>query len=313
MRYSIWRMSFSTPVHFGSCRGGKSLNQTEICLRSDTLFSALCLEAQKLGRLEELVGYAREGKLLLSDGLPWRRGEWYLPKPIVHLNPTGGTRQDGDRKAFSRLRYIPCNRFDEYLRGLSGANVDAAGMSVEFGLRQMTTRASISGLPETMPYDVEVFRFFPDCGLYCISECQDQSQEALLEVLLQNLGHTGVGGKKSSGLGKFSTSREPVPESLINSLSDVEAPFQMLLGTALPTAEEMGSALEDGFYSLIRRGGFVESESYSDRPAKKRVTYAFAAGSCLKKRFGGELTDVRLGGAHPVWRNGRTLFVGVRV
>ena len=313
MRDSVWRMSFSTPVHFGSYRGGKSLNHAEICLRSDTLFSALCLEAKKLDRLDELVGYAREGKLLLSDGLPWRRGEWYLPKPIVHLNPEGGARQEGDRKAFSRMRYVPCARFDEYLRGLSSANVDATGMSAEFGVRLMTTRASISGLPETMPFDIEVFRFFPDCGLYCISRCQDHSQEGLLEVLLHNLGYAGIGGKKSSGLGKFSPAREMVPEALLRALSDDEAPFQMLLGTALPTAGEMESALEGGFYSLIRRGGFIESESYAARPAKKHVTYALAAGSCLQKRFAGELADVGMGGAHPVWRNGRTLFMGVRI
>jgi len=313
MRDSVWLLRFSTPVHLGSDRGGKSLHHAEACLRSDTLFSALCLEAQKLDRLEELVGFAREGKLLLSDGLPFRRGELYLPKPIVHLASEGGARPTGDRKVFARLRHVPCCRFDEYLLGLSSAGVDAAGMSADFGVRLMTTRASISGLPETMPYSVEVFRFFPDCGLYCIARCAEPAQEDLLGLLLRNLGHAGIGGKKSSGLGKFFPAREPVPESLARALSDTEAPFQMLLGTALPANGEMDSALEGGFYSLIRRGGFVESESYASRPAKKRVTYALAAGSCLHRRFEGEIADVAMGGTHPVWRNGRTLFMGVRI
>ena len=62
---------------------------------------------------------------------------------------------------------------------------------------------------------------------------------------------------------------------------------------------------------MIRRGGFVASESYAKEFVKKRDIYAFKAGSCFGKRFEGDVFDVSVSGAHPVYRYLKPMFIGV--
>ena len=49
-----------------------------------------------------------------------------------------------------------------------------------------------------MPYQVGLFRFAPDCGLYFICGFTEDGQDEDLEYLLDWLGATGIGGKVSS-------------------------------------------------------------------------------------------------------------------
>jgi CRISPR-associated protein Csm4 len=133
-----------------------------------------------------------------------------------------------------------------------------------------------------------------------------------LEILTE-LSLSGVGGKQSAGLGKFKVEEIPVPKELAELLENEKAPWQILLGTALPKDEELEEALFGGWYALIRRGGFVRSDHYGDRQLKKRTIYMLAPGSCLKKRFTGGFFDLKGHGAHPVWRLGKTLFAGVNL
>ena len=39
--------------------------------------------------------------------------------------------------------------------------------------------------------------------------------------------------------------------------------------------------------------------------------YVFAAGSCFKNEFEGDIYDVTNGGSHPVYRYAKPLFMGV--
>jgi CRISPR-associated protein Csm4 len=104
-----------------------------------------------------------------------------------------------------------------------------------------------------------------------------------------------------------------VPTELLKLLKDEEAPYQMLLGTALPPDSELDEVLEDGWYSLVRRGGFIRSATYAPGQLKKRTIYMLAPGSCLRRRFKGGMFDLSDNGAHPVWRCGNSLFVGVNL
>ena len=86
----------------------------------------------------------------------------------------------------------------------------------------------------------------------------------------------------------------------------------MCLSVAIP-AEDEKEAIKGSNYSLLRRGGFVQSENYFETPLKKKVTYSFAPGSCFKKRFKGTILDVSNYGNHPVYRYGKPLFLGVDI
>jgi CRISPR-associated protein Csm4 len=164
-----------------------------------------------------------------------------------------------------------------------------------------------------LPYYVAGWKFAEDCGLYVILDSKIPAAEHLFESLLENLGWTGIGGKQSSGWGKFDFSKLDVPATLESLLNDNQAEYQMLLGTGLPVETELDSALQKGWYALVRRGGFIRSDKYAGRALKKRTIYMLAPGSCLGQRFQGGMFDLSNNGAHPVWRLGHTLFAGVNL
>lgn len=57
MNYRLYQMEFLNGIHFGI----QALDDTQIMLPADTLFSALCQEALRIGKLEELVFLAEQG------------------------------------------------------------------------------------------------------------------------------------------------------------------------------------------------------------------------------------------------------------
>jgi CRISPR-associated protein Csm4 len=100
-------------------------------------------------------------------------------------------------------------------------------------------------------------------------------------------------------------------EWLKQKLHNSESSSFMLLNLALPKEEELAGAVEGSTYALERRGGFVWSKNYGKTFYKKKTGYLFAAGSVFKKPFRGDVFDVSVEGAHPVYRYGKAMFLGV--
>ena len=85
MRYTIYKLSFPNGIHIGT----GNLSSTEKVIHSDTLFSAMCIEALNMGGEEELnrfVQMAKDNKLRISDAMPYIGDTIYLPKPMIRTN-----------------------------------------------------------------------------------------------------------------------------------------------------------------------------------------------------------------------------------
>ncbi|WP_449240485.1 type III-A CRISPR-associated RAMP protein Csm4 [Desulfoscipio gibsoniae] len=314
MGYSLYRLEFTTPVHIGSDSGGSTLDNTQMAIHADTIFSALCCEAVKQGSIAQLAAYFAQGTLTLSDALPYRGEELYLPKPILFVADKKREGDAGFKKKLKSLEYISLSFFKEYLHALGTATVlDPDKLSCSFGQMATRVRVAIKGQAPPLPYYVTAWKFAPNCGLYIILHAERAEAVELFEELLANLAWVGIGGKQSSGWGKFQVEKCNVPDALQVLLTDDQAEYQMLLGTGLPVDAELDNTLREGWYTLVRRGGFVRSEKYADRPLKKRTIYMLAPGSCLRGRFQGGMLDLSEHGGHPVWRTANTLFVGVNL
>lgn len=327
MRYRLHKLVFSAPVHFGGESGSAGLVAAQRALRSDSLFSALCIEAAGAGMLDDLVECARSGALRLSDLLPYTAAEYYLPKPCLPAQENARAawaKQEGNRKWFKKLDYIPVRSFSEYTAAVNedGAAFDprpALGDLAGLGESAVRTRVALTGA-ESRPYHVGAFTFAPDCGLYLITGTTDEAAARLVEDLLGALAAAGIGGKRSSGFGRFSVSPG---EDLVAGTHDAHRQLTamltasgpgMILNTALPGDEELEAAMDGAAYTLIRRGGFVQSPAYAPGQVKKRELYAFAAGSFFTRRFEGELRDLAGdGGAHAVYRLLTPMFAGVEL
>ena len=163
-----------------------------------------------------------------------------------------------------------------------------------------------------------VYRFDGGQGQYgIICGFTEDGQDEDLEYLLDWLGATGIGGKVSSGYGKFHVVdkiylNEPFDDQtewMYHALSAEHAPY-LLLSTSLPQTDELDNALEGASFQLVRRSGFMASDRV-ETPLKKKTQYALSAGSVLQNRYQGALYDVGLSDVHPVYRYSKPIFMGV--
>lgn len=317
MNFCLYKLKFLTPVHIGN--GANGLGSSEITIHSDTLFSALCIEAKRFGLLDSFYEAADKGRLAFSDLLPFKGEELYLPKPVCKMKMNRPEARDEDIKSGKKLKLIPVRLFDSYLGSLEGkCEFDAKGIyqdTKSFAVTAVRSCVALKGLEQSLPYYVGVTFFEEGCGLYLVLGYEGEQDFELFHRLMAALSYSGIGGKRSAGLGKFSfeavKEAENEAESALFNLLSREASTYMTLNVSLPEDSELDKAVESGYYGILRRGGFVQSESIAD---KKKEIYAFAPGSCFKEKYKGFIADVALEGAgHSVYRMLKPMFVGVNV
>lgn len=302
MEYSIYKLEFKTGVHFGT----GTLNESDYTFQADQLFSALYIEALKLKKNEQLYEAVQEGRLLFSDAFPYIGSKYMLPKPMTYVEPSdrGSSEQ---KKAYKKLKFIPVEYMDDFMAG----RMDISGDPMKaFGSYAQQTMAHVRNEGDTVPYRVGTFYYNDDCGLYIIAAHKGEEDKLLAEELMEALSYSGIGGKKSAGLGRFELKSAAKTAKLIECLQK-KSDRSMLLSTALPKDNELEMALEGASYLLGRRSGYVASPEYADEWHKKKDLYVFMAGSCFVNRFEGDIYDVSEGGSHSVYRYAKPLFMGV--
>jgi CRISPR-associated protein Csm4 len=175
----------------------------------------------------------------------------------------------------------------------------------------MRVMASIRGEEETRPYRVQTFRFRENCGLYVIVGYTENAELNLFETLADHLSFTGIGGKRAAGMGKFTLYTGKMPTDLNKRLKSSGNRYMILSGS-LPREEELEACLVNAEYLLSKRSGFVSSDTYSSEYMRKRDLYVLKAGSCVCRKYEGDVYDVSgHAGKHPVYRYAKPMFVEV--
>lgn len=320
MTYRIYRLRFHSAVHFGSDSGSEHVSSAASGFRSDTLFSALCLEALQYGGeawLQDLVSWSRDGSLVLSDLFPYSGNTYFLLKPKkLYARKQQDSAVSVDRKLVKKLTHISADSFEEYIAYQRGECDTFDMASVVEKLHGMITqeRRMSAALRHTdaEPYYIGDVRFADGCGLYAIVGSEHPER---LDNLFASLEMTGIGGRKTQGLGKFTCEVVELNEQsdygldvLYRRLTAQNAKVFMTLNTSLPKEEELG-CLTDAAYLLTRRGGMVNGSAIQH----KQTVYALEAGSCVSKRYAGQVLDVRMNQdqGHPIYRNLTPMFMEV--
>ncbi|MDR1733809.1 MAG: type III-A CRISPR-associated RAMP protein Csm4 [Oscillospiraceae bacterium] len=298
MRTILLRLHFSDPVHLGE----GTLSDAARTAGADTLFSGLCVQALRTNgsaAIDHMVSAVRGGTLRLSDALPYIGETYYIPKPLLRIQT-----QESDslrKKIFKKLSYIPLDKLPAYCAGTLEPEAEAENFRELVGKGDVRTQVHVSG----DPFYVGTFRFAPNAGLYVVLQYEDSS----VLKLFRALGYSGLGGKRSSGFGKFE-----VEEASAEHFADLNPQGRcMNLSLGMAQDAELPHVLQGASYLLKRRTGFVYSEDYSETPRRKRDFYAFVAGSVFRAPFAGDVFDVANGGAHPVWRYAAPIFLGLGV
>lgn len=302
MKYYIYKLDFNTGVHFGT----GVLSESEYTFGADMLFSALYIEALKQGKEKELFDAVYAGDLLFSDAFPYKKSQYMLPKPMVYIEPSDKGSSE-KKKAYKKMKFIPAESLNAFLSGTM--DIEDNPMK-DYGHYVQQTMAGVRTDGDTQPFRVGTYYYNSGCGLYIIAAYKSDAQKNLADELLESLSYVGIGGKKSSGLGKFELNHASGTDKLIDLLQR-NTDRSMLLSTALPKNEELDNALDGATYLLERRSGFVASDRYADEWRKKKDLYVFASGSCFTNRFEGDIIDVSDGGGHKVFRYAKPIFIGI--
>lgn len=303
MNYAFFKFKFRTAVHFG----GGELNSTNSCFLADTLFSALYLEAMKLGVNDKLYSLAAEGKLSFSDSFPYKENVYYLPKPMKYVEG----RNQGDskeKKLLKKIKYLPCGKIDDFLK----SRLDLSSLTHKFCDFSEDTKVTIRQEDDAQgPYRVGVCTFLEKCGLYVIVGYENQDAFDLAKTLFEALQYSGIGGKRASGYGKFEAEID-TDCGVIRKLIERNSDTHMTIAVSLPADDELDTAITGASYALIKRSGFVLSETYAKEQRRKLDKFMFASGSCFASRFkGGILNVAGDDGLHPVYRYAVPMFIGV--
>lgn len=265
MNYKIYKMIFTQGVHFGD----HSLEKSEITFQADTLFSALCIEALKIDKLDVFLNSVKENHLVFSDAFPYMGQEFFIPKPMKKIEQVIQNEDMTVRKKFKKLEYVQVSLLNQYLKG--EYPIDKGSDIKELGVHVLKTSASIRGNEEALPYRVGIYRFKEHNGLYIVVGYDSEEILDLFDELFEMLSLSGIGGKKNSGLGHFRYNTVELPKELnkrLNTKGEV-----MTLSVSLPTDKEIEDILDDSRYLLVKRSGFVDSYTYSKEQRRKIFTY----------------------------------------
>lgn len=324
--YYIYQLRFTAPVHFGAAEQGGHLEKCAMTITADTLFSAICCELAGSAALDSFIADCASGAIALSDLFPYADAdgdtEFFIPRPVLRLERTVQANADREaqreavlaRKKLKKLNYIRASRLGEYIAGLtSGTPFSTDGDVDDFGAYGLTTRVNVR---EGLPYHVGSFSFREGAGLYGIVYLADDARLAEFTRVLEYLGMSGIGGKRSSGYGRFELYDDPY--ALEDSFSDDDAAlaalltapgdYYLALASVVPAANDIPT-LADSYYQLRRRSGFAGG---SGEIKKKNSIYMLAAGSCLRERIAGAVVSLGDYAGHSVYRYGRGMYLGVK-
>ena len=299
MTYKMYIMNFHT-AHFGA----GSLDSSKMTFAADRLFSALVLEAKKMGKMEEFVSIAGQDDFVLTDAFPYQSSP-FLPKPIGFPKfeqpdlTTDVKEVRRQAKMAKKLQFIPLDKFDSYVNGTLFKDADHAVTNIV-----TKNQPHVDG----NLFQVSTVRFRDESCLYVIAK-----ESELLNELMTSLQYTGIGGKRSSGYGQFDLTILDLPDSFKNRLTkSLQGPV-MTLTTSLPVEKELEYAMETGSYLLSKSSVFAYSTETKEN-YRKQDLYKFASGSTFSETFTGQIVDVRpLDFPHEVLNYAKPLFFKMEV
>lgn len=336
MSYLLYKLRFPNGIHIGTA-SGNTLEETMMSVYSDTFYSAIYNEYMKIYSDDELYKISETGEFLISDLLPFKEKEdistdFYLPKPFISVQRDETIKEKNDEEVIDRKKvkatnFIPADKLGEYFSFLkTGKNFPE--IDDDFGKKELYTKNKVSLKNEdTKLYNIEVFKFNEKSGLYFIVRLPENNEwQEIFENILESLSLTGIGGKRNSGFGQF-TSEDPMffdgedfdaieseSDAYINRALYSDEKNFLSISSYSPKMNEIEKIKEsENYYQLIKRSGFVNSSLYSEQAEKRKQVYMFSSGSVLSFKPEGKILDLKLHGKHSIYRMGKPIVLGVKI
>jgi len=334
MKYYAFALKFMTPVHFGDNAIGGKLEKNSLTCSADTFFSAVCNEAARsdAALLGELVDALKSGSIKHSSLFPYFINgdelELYLPKPLYRNEKKKALAATYDAvkeqatklKAMKKTSYVRVSHLGKLFSDIAEGDLETF-KSPQFAVNMLVTRVNKRN-EEPLPYYVGANVFNKDAGLYFVLGLEQEELLPKVTELIESLGLEGIGGKRSSGYGKYELLTSPIPVEASAEYDDIcslytmlladDAKYQICIASQSP-AKGQAAVLKNGFYKLLRRSGFVNSLELEEN-VKYSSYYLISEGSVFKERLVGQVLELEVPGlSYDIVRNGVGMYVGVNV
>ena len=311
-KHVTYYLNFRSPLHLG--RRGVGLEETEISIPADTLFSALCQTWRTFYGEERLTDflaqYETSEPFLLTSAFPFAGDIRFFPKPLVDLKVNA----DDGRKKLKKVRFLSEKCFRQIVAGekieLDPDRLINDGQLWIHGDDKCPTtvwktekrpRVTLDRQSSTSEiWHLGGVKFHEGCGLWFGAKFDTEETQKQIETILRVLGDTGIGGERSAGYGIFDLHSKPAePEP------DQEVDRFVTLSPVCPRdAEQLDTLIRgDVGYKLEERSGWIGSAEGNG--LRRQQVWMFGEGSVLNGSGSqvGRLVDLKPDSCpHPVWR-----------
>lgn len=331
MSLTAYKLNFLGPIHISDARS--DYGRSERVIHSDTLYAAL-LAIQ--GMLTDKV--APDLGCSISSLFPFTENDtnetaYFFPKPLIQLQNLLKEEFD-DIKKLKRVEWLEKKYFEEILEGklesvinantvqgdyLCKGNIDKDFIYTQVVPRVAVPRSANENDGETNIFYIERTYFQEGSGLYFLVD----GDTNLLDKLLSVLQYEGIGTDRNVGFGHFSYEKIDNFQLKIPEKSDYCVSLSLFNSDNKESIQEFTSG-EKSAWEIVKRGGWMASQG--NIGVRKKSVYMFREGSIFSKETEGikqeGKVDIDLkpdaaeGFAQPkhsVWRNGRALFLPIKI
>ncbi len=313
------KLSPRTPFHFGEMM---DMERTEVIIRSDTLFSALCyISDQYLGKEnynEFIIPFIKSNPpFLLSSAFPYIESPdktlFFFPKPLIFKEFV--ERYVKNIKVFKKIKFISEALLNAYLTGddefLENQFQDTNGniksdnfiqgntiwlskeerrtipATDQIWKRQRDPRIVINRkTKETSIYHYTRVYFNKTAGLYYLVKILDKNREGnILNDLVKKmryLGDTGIGGERSLGNGQFEVKLNSLNSPFTIKFQENGTSSNWILSLSLTLPKE--SDVKSGLLGENTYYQLITRKGWiSGTPYLKKAVNMLAEGSVLRR------------------------------
>lgn len=315
-KFNVFKLHFKSGFH--SSAGGFGNEDIDLCIHSDTLFSAVCSCANLIYGSSGVEKLINTKELIISSTFPFIKGEYYLPIPAFFLPSNFDQIEYKYQKKFKKVRFVEKSLFGQIVKGSKPPfdQTEDHHVVLQNCWRSRDTleteryyseiehpRVTLDRITnESTVFYFSEFRFAEDAGLYFIADWGDKDDlNMIFTASLRLLGDEGIGCDRNVGKGKFVVEKEfivlDIPEN-----SD----HQMVLSLYSPTQPEL-DYIDFGasFFDIIVRQGWTGTA------LRRKSLRMIGEGSVLKTGTGICGTTHRVLENPPVFRYGKTLVLPV--
>ena len=323
MENYVIKFKFKTPVHFGDLNQSPDNTSSDFLMQNDSIFSALVIESNSLfgqAGVDKIYKMCNE-KIIFSSMMPYKNENFFIPKPTMFIEATKQSEKENYAKMLKKLKYIPASYLSEYLTKGKTSELpvdELVEKQKSFGENSVEQKVTITREEneDNMPFHIGSFTFSKDSGTYILVSCEPEDLN-FLKGLLTSLGFTGIGGRRSSGYGKFDFEVIKLTDSQNEDLKAynhlINGTFERYMTLSICLPENLtDELLKDAYYMVVRRSGFIDSTNYSSSIMKKKDVFALGVGSTFTNKFEGQIKNIASSsGKHPVYKHLKPFFIGV--